>query len=596
MVPPASPPPPNARPLPEVSDPPAGRTARRFSRVLALSAFLVLLCAVIFVVLATPVSIRINPQPEQQSLQGFPPVVPLGGRQLVLPGRYTVTARSPGYYPLEEQVLVPSGGLQVFDLQMRELPGRVFIDLEPTVPFRLWVNDEEIEIDAGEPAAIAAGVQRLRIETQRYLPLEASLEVAGKGQEQRIKYVLQPAWSLVHLATEPAGAALTVDGKRVGETPLEVELMQGERQLEFSLDQHKPLSLQQHIQAGNELSLGPFKLQPLDGQLVLSSVPAAASLTLNGAFRGTTPMTLTLPSGVEHELQLSKPGYKRFEQRLELGPDEQQSIEARLSPQYGIVFVTAQPADAKLRIDGKDVGPATRRLQLTTRSHTLEFSKPGYESQTIKVTPRSGSSRNVDIKLLSQSEAKVRKQAARTPRTRTSAAGQQLRLVRTQGSFRMGASRREAGRRANESSRLIEMARPFYLSGREVSNAQYRKFKPAHQSGLAEGVSLDGGDQPVVNVSWNDAARYCNWLSKREGLPAAYVEKNGRLEPVRPLNTGYRMPTEAEWAYVARRHTRQSEQRYPWDGSYPPNTVVGNFADASIADTLANTVPDYNDG
>ena len=596
LVPPASPPPLNTQPLPEVADPPAGKKARRFTKALALGVFLILLCAVVFVLLATPVSIHIDPQPEEQSLQGFPPPVPLGGRQLVFPGQYTVSASSPGYYPLQEQVLVPSGGLQVFDLQMQALPGRVYIDLQPAVPFRLWVNDEEVQTDAGEPAEIAGGVQRLRIETERYLPVEATLEVAGKGQEQRLGYVLQPAWSLVHLATEPSGAMLAVDGKRIGETPLDTELMQGERLLELSLEQHKPLSLQQHIQAGTKLSLGPFKLQPLDGRLAVSSVPQTASLTVDGVFRGTTPLTLTLPAGVEHELHLSKPGYKRFEQRFELGPDEQQSIEARLSPQYGIVFVTAQPADARLRVDGKDVGQATQRLQLTTRSHTLEFSKPGYESKTVKVTPRSGSSRNVDVKLLSQADAKVRKQAARTPKAQTSVAGQQLQLIRPQGSFRMGASRREAGRRANESSRLIQLVRPFYLSGREVSNAQFRKFKAAHQSGLAEGVSLDGDDQPVVNVSWNDAARYCNWLSKREGLPAAYVEGKGRLEPVRPLNTGYRMPTEAEWAYVARKHARQSEQRYPWDGSYPPKTVVGNFADASIADTLANTVPDYNDG
>jgi formylglycine-generating enzyme required for sulfatase activity len=497
---------------------------------------------------------------------------------------------------LQERILVPSGGFQVFDLQMRELPGRVFIELQPAVPFSLWVNDEEVETHAGEPAEIAAGVQRLRIETERHLPVEATFEVAGKGQEQRVGYLLQPAWSLVHLATEPSGATLTVDGKRIGETPLDIELMHGERLLELSLGQHKPLSLQQHIQAGTELSLGPFKLQPLDGKLAVSSVPQTASLTVNGVFRGTTPLTLTLPSAVEHELQLSKPGYKRFEQRLRLGPDEQQSIEARLAPQYGIVFVTAQPADARLRVDGKDVGPATRRLQLTTRSHTLEFSKPGYESKTVKVTPRTGSSRNVDVKLLSQADAKVRQQAARTPRAQISVAGQQLQLIRPQGSFRMGSSRREPGRRANESSRLVQLVRPFYLSGREVSNAQFRRFKATHQSGLAEGVSLDGDDQPVANVSWNDAARYCNWLSQQEGLPAAYVEAKGRLEPVRPLNTGYRLPTEAEWAYVARKHARQSEQRYPWDGSYPPKTVVGNFADASIADTLANTVPDYNDG
>jgi formylglycine-generating enzyme required for sulfatase activity len=109
-------------------------------------------------------------------------------------------------------------------------------------------------------------------------------------------------------------------------------------------------------------------------------------------------------------------------------------------------------------------------------------------------------------------------------------------------------------------------------------------------------VSLNGDRQPVVNVSWEDAARYCNWLSSRAGLSPAYAEVNGRMQPVQPLSTGYRLPSEAEWSYVARRHGRPTEQRYPWDGEFPPVTVVANFADASIADALANTVPNYNDG
>jgi formylglycine-generating enzyme required for sulfatase activity len=60
--------------------------------------------------------------------------------------------------------------------------------------------------------------------------------------------------------------------------------------------------------------------------------------------------------------------------------------------------------------------------------------------------------------------------------------------------------------------------------------------------------------------------------------------------------SSYRLPTEAEWAYVARKLGRQEPARYPWVGKYPPAQKVGNFADAGIADTLANTVPDYNDG
>ena len=101
---------------------------------------------------------------------------------------------------------------------------------------------------------------------------------------------------------------------------------------------------------------------------------------------------------------------------------------------------------------------------------------------------------------------------------------------------------------------------------------------------------------PVVNVSWDDAARYCNWISKQEGLPLAYQEQGENMVAVMPLNRGYRLPSEAEWVYVARVYGRPQSARYPWTGSYPPTAISGNFADAQIADTLADVVPNYDDG
>ena len=160
----------------------------------------------------------------------------------------------------------------------------------------------------------------------------------------------------------------------------------------------------------------------------------------------------------------------------------------------------------------------------------------------------------------------------------------------------MGASRREAGRRANESQRLVEITRPFYLSINEVSNAQFRQFDAKHNSGSAEGVSLNNENLPVVNVSWDDAARYCNWLSEKDKLQAAYIEVDGHLSLIGKGENGYRLPTEAEWVYAARVAGRSEEVRYPWGDGYPPTSKVGNFADAQIADTLANVVTGYNDG
>jgi formylglycine-generating enzyme required for sulfatase activity len=160
----------------------------------------------------------------------------------------------------------------------------------------------------------------------------------------------------------------------------------------------------------------------------------------------------------------------------------------------------------------------------------------------------------------------------------------------------MGASRREPGRRANETIRNVRFTRPFYLSVSEVTNAEFRKFDGNHDSGEIQGNSLNGDKQPVVNVTWEQAALYCNWLSEQASLPPFYRVTDNKVTGFDPQSNGYRLPTEAEWEWAARDQGNGELLRFPWGEAMPPKSKSGNFADISSAPILGNLIKDYNDG
>jgi formylglycine-generating enzyme required for sulfatase activity len=155
------------------------------------------------------------------------------------------------------------------------------------------------------------------------------------------------------------------------------------------------------------------------------------------------------------------------------------------------------------------------------------------------------------------------------------------------GMFTMGSPADEKGRRGNETQHQVTISRPIYLGTRSVTVGQFRRFADdtgyrteAESTGRGS-LAFDGvqafnmnkdrnwrspgfaqtDEHPVTCVTWNDAVKFCEWLSRRDGQTC-------------------RLPTEAEWEYSCR-------------GGRPPSQPFGIGDGRSLSSNQANFNGNY---
>lgn len=545
----------------------------------------------LFLITARPVLLSFSPEADSVSVSGGI-TLPVGERILMRPGQYRVTAEREGYHPIETTFDVIRGEAVNFEFAFRPLPGLLEVDSEPVSGARILVNGADLGVTPRTDLELEAGRYDIVIQAERYLPKQQIVEIEGRGERQALTVTLEPAWASISLQTEPAGAEISLaDGTILGTTPAAFELLQGAHVLTAKLDGYKAWQQELEVVAGQDQALDPVRLERADGLLMISSRPAGATVTVDGNFQGRTPVEVQLAPGRAYQVDLFRPGYARVRREVRIVSGSEQRLAVELPAELGEIRIDVQPADAIVLVDGREQGQARQTLSLPAVAHAIEIRKEGYVAYRSSVTPRPGFPQEISLRLQTVEEAR---RASIRPLIQT-AVDLEMRLLRP-GSFTMGASRREPGRRANEILREVTLTRPFYLSTTEVTNAAFRKFAPGHDSGNWESHSLDGDRQPVVNISWQEAALFCNWLSEQDGLAPAYLLRGNRVVGFDPESTGYRLPTEAEWEWAARVQDDGSQLRFPWGEAMPPPERFGNYADRAIANLLGRTIMGYTDG
>ncbi|MGI9229680.1 MAG: PEGA domain-containing protein [Gammaproteobacteria bacterium] len=543
----------------------------------------------LFLFRAGLVEIQTEPPDSNTSIAGIL-MLKLGNRYLLLPGEYDLNITAPGYYDLNETLTVDKTGSQTLSRSLIKLPGRLQVDTQPRQGATVLIDDVARGTTPVLINDLQPGPRQVEIVLHRYQTHRQEITIEGMDQEQSLSVQLLPAWAEVTFASIPSAAEVYVDDKLIGQTPLSAELIQGKREISIRLSGYQQWRQTVTIKADEPQAFEHIELQAAAATVVLNSRPAGASVTIDGDYKGLTPLEFAVTPDKTAQIRLFKQGYKPASRSVKPTSGEQQTFTINLTAELVEVAFSVVPADAQLYVNGILQTAANTTLQLPTRSHKIELRRDGYVTVKRNVTPHTGVDQQIRIRMKSEQQLK-RESVKSLIKTH---AGQTLKLLKP-GTFTAGASRREPGRRANETLQKIRLNRNFYLGLHEVTNAQFKKFKPRHSAGTIQGHSLDPDPHPATRVTWQDAAKYCNWLSDKDSLAPFYKEENGRITGINPAAEGYRLPTEAEWAWAARAQ-RGLMLKFPWGPKLPPKAQSGNFADTSAANIIGKILNEYTDG
>lgn len=185
-----------------------------------------------------------------------------------------------------------------------------------------------------------ANNQQLTIELRQGMSSSSELKLPG----------------IVVIHSEPSGAEILVNGQKIGNTPLQGELVAGSYQLEM----RKPLYYADvstfELKEGETKDLKRL-LKPRFGYLTVSSMPLGGSVYLDNKLIGTSPIEKREIESIRHTLKVQVPMYHDYSEEFRMKDGETKTVSSTMKPAFGSIEVLSSPEDgADVYVDGNMVG------------------------------------------------------------------------------------------------------------------------------------------------------------------------------------------------------------------------------------------------
>ena len=365
-----------------------------------------------------------------------------------------------------------------------------------------------------------------------YHPMKRPIALGTDGAQ--ITFDLEPAFGSLEVTSSPSGADVWLDGAKVGTTPWEVERqLSGEYEVRLSADQYLGDVALVTVQDETR-TLHNVKLDPNFGDLTVRSDPPGADITLQGEDTGAvTPHTFQRITAGVVEVRLSLDGYGEAVNRPTIVPEQTALLDLDLQAKLGMLVVMARyedgsPCKGDVRVEGVTRGTTPFKVELPAREYTVEVECAGSVLQR-SATIRHNQRASLDLAFWA-SGGEVLDQF-----------GYEMVPVEA-ATFVMGRSNAPSGQ---DEAHRVGLTRDLVVGATEVTQDLY-----SHVMGLNPSRFTDA-KKPAESVTWYDTVEFCNRLSEMEGREPVY-SVSGQAVTWEQANNGYRLPTEAEWEFVAR--------------------------------------------
>lgn len=293
----------------------------------------------------------------------------------VAPGTHRIKASFPGSRTLERSVEVPAGGSLIERMELSDEPTTLSVECDPGGA-AVIVDGKEVGT-APWSGEVTPGKHTVRLTLDGHAPTSRTVTLA-RGQPLTERFVLVALTGRLSLTSQPAGAAVTLDGVVVGKTPWSGTLPRGLRTFELSLDGYTVIRDSLVLEAKTSRS---FQLSVLETKLEIRTSPEGAAVVVDGVAAGASPWTGVVKPG-RKAVTLSLEGYEPLTIEVDAAKAQTTTKNVELKPSTVSVFIDSVPSGALVLIDGAPRGKSPLSLRLAPGKHSVELSLDGSERLT----------------------------------------------------------------------------------------------------------------------------------------------------------------------------------------------------------------------